>query len=161
MKELPKIVAETEVGKKVNVKIWRNKKEISKQIILGRLETSDDFAAQGIKPEVPKNSYIDELKITVRLLTKDEIAQRKLPPNTTGVVITDIDQDSPVNYLKINNIIVEAQKKKIKTIGELNNFVKMAKRSSDKTLLIAIYNNQNQKRYIGCLLYTSPAHETG
>ena len=64
MKELPKIVAETEVGKKVNVKIWRNKKEISKQIILGRLETSDDFAAQGIKPEVPKNSYIDELKIT-------------------------------------------------------------------------------------------------
>ena len=152
MKELPKIVADTEVGKRVNVKIWRNKKEISKQIILGRLETSDDFAAQGIKPEVPKNSYIDELKITVRLLTKDEIAQRKLPPNTTGVVITDIDQDSPVNYLKINNIIVEAQKKKIKTIGELNNFVKMAKRSSDKTLLIAIYNNQNQKRYIGVKL---------
>jgi len=152
MKELPKIVAETEVGKKVNVKIWRNKKEISKQIILGRLETSDDFAAQGIKPEVPKNSYIDELKITVRLLTKDEIAQRNLPPNTTGVVITDIDQDSPVNYLKVNNIIVEAQKKKIKTIGELNNFVKMAKRSSDKTLLIAIYNNQNQKRYIGVKL---------
>ena len=90
MKELPKIVAETEVGKKVNVKIWRNKKEISKQIILGRLETSDDFAAQSIKPEVPKNSYIDELKITVRLLTKDEITQRKLPPNTTGVVILSL-----------------------------------------------------------------------
>ena len=52
----------------------------------------------------------------------------------------------------INNIIVEAQKKKIKTIGELNNFIKMAKRSSDKTLLIAIYNNQNQKRYIGVKL---------
>ena len=28
----------------------------------------------------------------------------------------------------------------------------MAKRSSDKTLLIAIYNNQNQKRYIGVKL---------
>ena len=152
MKELPKIVAETEVGKKVNVKIWRNKKEISKQIILGRLETSDDFVAQSVKPKLPKSSYIEGLKITVRLLTKDEIAQRKLPPNTTGVVITDIDQDSPVNYLKVNNIIVEAQKRKIKTIGELNNFVKMAKRSSDKTLLIAIYNNQNQKRYIGVKL---------
>ena len=102
MKQLPAIVAKTKVGKKVNVKIWRNKKEISKQIILGRLETSDDFAAQGIKPEVPKNSYIDELKITVRLLTKDEIAQRKLPPKTTGVVITDIDQDSPVNLSLIH-----------------------------------------------------------
>ena len=30
MKELPKIVAQTEVGKTVNVKIWRNKKEIKK-----------------------------------------------------------------------------------------------------------------------------------
>ena len=34
-------------------------------------ETSDDFAAQGIKPDVPKNSYIDELKITVRFLSNE------------------------------------------------------------------------------------------
>ena len=39
MKELPKIVAETDVGKKVIVKVWRNKREITKEIILGRLET--------------------------------------------------------------------------------------------------------------------------
>ena len=152
MKELPKIVAETNVGKKVNVKIWRNEKELNKQIILGRLETSDDFVAQGKKPEVSKNSYIDGLKATVRLLTKEDIVQRKLPPNTTGVVITDIDQDSPINYLKVNNIIFEAQNRKIKTIGELDNFVKIAKRKSGKTLEIAIYNNQNQKRYIGVKL---------
>ena len=31
MKELPIIVARTEVGKKVKVKIWRNKKEINKK----------------------------------------------------------------------------------------------------------------------------------
>ena len=36
MKELPMIVAKTEVGKKVDVKIWRNKKEITKKITLGR-----------------------------------------------------------------------------------------------------------------------------
>ena len=41
MKELPKIVAETDVGKKVIVKVWRNKREITKEIILGRLETSE------------------------------------------------------------------------------------------------------------------------
>ena len=43
MKELPKIVAQTEVGKTVDVKVWRNKKEINKKIKLGRLETSSDF----------------------------------------------------------------------------------------------------------------------
>ena len=43
MKELPTIVAQTEVGKTVEVKVWRNKKEITKKIKLGRLETSTDF----------------------------------------------------------------------------------------------------------------------
>ena len=152
MKELPKIVAETEVGKTVKVKIWRNNKELTKQIELGRLETSDDFIAQETKPKLPKVSYIEGLKIKVRLLTKDDIQQRGLPSNTTGVVITEIDQDSPVNYLKINNVIVEAQKKKIKTIGELENQVKIALRKIDKNILIAIFNNQNQKRYIGVKL---------
>ena len=32
------------------------------------------------------------------------------------------------------------------------NIVKITKRSSEKTLLIAIYNNQNQRRYIGVKL---------
>ena len=44
MKELPIIVARTAVGKKVKVKIWRNKKEIYKKITLGRLETSEDLS---------------------------------------------------------------------------------------------------------------------
>ncbi len=152
MKELPKIVAETEVGKKVKVKLWRNQKELTKEIILGRLETSEEFASQGVKPKPPKVKTIDGLKITVRLLNKNDIKERNLPSNTTGVVITDIATDSPVNYLNINNIIIEAQSKKIKTIGELDNLVKIAKRKSDKTILIAIYNNQNQKRYIGVKL---------
>ena len=152
MKELPKIVAETAVGKKVQVKIWRNNKELTKEITLGRLETSDDFAAQETKPKLPKVSYIEGLKIKVRMLTKEEIQQRNLPSNTTGVVITEIDQNSPINYLKVNNIIVEAQKKKIKTIGELNNLVKIAQRKPEKNILIAIFNNQNQKRYIGVKL---------
>ena len=102
--------------------------------------------------EKPKEVEIEGLKITVRLVDKKDLEERKLSKDVTGVVITKIAQDSPVNYLETGNIIVEAQKKKIKTIGELNNFVKMAKRSSDKTLLIAIYNNQNQKRYIGVKL---------
>ena len=74
------------------------------------------------------------------------------PKETSGVVITKIEEDSPVNYLQVNNIIVEAQKKKINTVGDLNNIVKKTLRSSQKTLLIAIYNNQNQRRYIGIKL---------
>ena len=152
MSELPRIVAETEVGKKVKLKVWRNKREITKEIILGRLETSEDFKSQGLVTEKPKEDTIEGLKIKVRLLNKDDIKERNLPKNTTGLVITEIDKDSPVNYLQVNNIIVEAQKKKINTIGDLDNIVKLALKSNDKSLLIAIYNNNNQRRYIGVKL---------
>ncbi len=152
MSELPRIVAETEVGKKVKLKVWRNKREITKEIILGRLETSEDFKSQGLVTEKPKEDKIDGLKIKVRLLNKDDIKERNLPKNTTGLVITEIDKDSPVNYLQVNNIIVEAQKKKINTIGDLDNIVKLALKGKDKSLLIAIYNNNNQRRYIGVKL---------
>ena len=152
MKELPRIVAETEVGKKVKVIVWRNKRELSKDIILGRLETSDDFKSQGTVTQKPKEKIIEGLKISVRLLKKIDVEERNLPKGTTGVVITNISKDSPINYLQVNDIIVEAQKKKINTIGDLDNIVKMALRSTDKNLLIAIYNQQNQRRYIGVKL---------
>ena len=151
MKELPKIVAQTEVGKTVNVKIWRNKKEITKKINLGRLETSEDFA-KSKKIEKPKDSKIKILKINVRPVEKIDIEERNLPKNTRGLVITKIDNDSPINYLNVGNIIVEAQKKAIKTVGDLEMAVSVAMKSSEKTLLIVIYNNQNQRRYIGVKL---------
>ncbi len=152
MKELPKIVAETDVGKKVIVKVWRNKREITKEIILGRLETSEDFKAQKPAIEKPKVKRIDGLKIDVRLLNKEDIEARNLPKGTSGVVITKIDNDSPINYLQVNNVIVEANRKKINTIGDLDNVVKLKLRSDENNLLIAIYNNQNQRTYVGVKL---------
>ncbi|MBD1157215.1 Do family serine endopeptidase [Pelagibacterales bacterium SAG-MED20] len=153
MKELPKIVAQTEVGKIVNVKVWRNKKEITKKIKLGRLETSEDFEKKEKESKEEQETLeIKSLKITVRPLSKEDIKTRKLPNQTTGLVITNIDKDSPINYLNVNNIILEAQKKKIKSVNDLENTIEDSLKSNQKTILIVIYNNQNQKRYIGVKL---------
>jgi serine protease Do len=154
MKELPIIVAQTEVGKTVDVKIWRNKKEIIKKIKLGRLETSEDFKEEKkeVAPDVPEASEIKSLKIIARLLNKKDIEQRKLPNQTTGLVITNIGKNSPVNYLNVGDVIVEAQKKKIKSIKDLEKIVSTALKSNQKTILIVIYNSQNQRRYIGVKL---------
>ena len=149
MKELPLIVAQTEVGKTVNVKVWRNKREVVKKITLGRLETSEDFNIK--KAEGPKTTVIEGLKITVRQLTSQDISQRTLPFET-GAVITKIENDSPINFLSVNNIIILADKKKVKTIGDLKNIVNAALRRSDKTIEITFYNNQDQLRSIGVKL---------
>ena len=150
MQELPLIVAQTKVGKVVKLKVWRNKKEITKTITLGRLETSEDFRAES--PKVPQVETISALKIEVRPTTKEDIIQRQLPQNVSGLVITKIEADSPINYLKVNDIIVEAGKRKVRSASQLNNLVNTALKSQNKTILIAIFNNQNQKRYIGVKL---------
>ena len=152
MKQLPIIVARTEVGKKVKVKIWRNKKEIIKTITLGRLETSEDFKVAE-KDTSSKELEIKDLKITIRKLTKEDIKLRNLPNQTSGLIVTKIENDSPLrNSLEINSIILEAQKKKIRNANDLNQVVNQVLNSNQKTILLAIYNSQNQRRYIGVKL---------
>ena len=152
MKELPRIVAQTEVGKTVKVKIWRNGKEITKKIKLGRLETSEDFKTEK-KEEIDTNtSEIKSLKISVRVLSKKDIEDRNLPKDSSGLIITNIQQDSPINFLKVNNIIIEVQKKKIRSVKDFEKIISDVLQSNEKTMLIAIYNNQNQRRYIGVKL---------
>jgi serine protease Do len=153
MKELPAIVAKTKVGTKVKVKVWRNKKEITKNILLGRLETSDDFKVSDKQTEAPKDIIIDDLKITVRKLTREDVKTRKLPNQTSGLVVTKIGNTSPLkNSIEVNSIIVEAQKIKIKNAKDLQKIVKDVLKSNQKTILLAIFNNQNQRRYIGVKL---------
>ncbi|MDC0896398.1 Do family serine endopeptidase [Candidatus Pelagibacter sp.] len=153
MKELPAIVAKTKVGTKVKVKIWRDKKVIIKSILLGRLETSDDFKVSEKKSKTPQDIIIEDLKITVRKLTKEDIKTRKLPNQTSGLVITKIGNTSPLlKSIETNSIIVEAQKIKIKSVKDLEKIVKDVLKSNQKTILLAIYNNENQRRYIGIKL---------
>ena len=43
MRNLPRVVANTKPNKKVSVKIWRDKKLITKRLTLGRMESAKDF----------------------------------------------------------------------------------------------------------------------
>ena len=53
---------------------------------------------------------------------------------------------------ELNSIILEAQKKKIRSIDDLSEVVKKVLISDQKTILLVIYNSQNQRRYIGIKL---------
>ena len=91
--------------------------------------------------------------MTVRQITKDDIKLRNLPNQTSGLVVTKIANDSPlINSVEVNSIILEAQKKKIRNVNDLNKIVEQVLNSSQKTILLVIYNSQNQRRYIGVKL---------
>ena len=148
MRNLPKIVANTDVGKNVNVKIWRNKKLISKQLVLGRLESSKEFLAENKKIKKPKYVEIEKLKISIRDLTSDDIDQRGLDKNLKGVVVTEISSKSPLSFLLTSgDIIVELQSQAIKNTKDLEKVSKNISKSSEKTLLIRFINKRNQPSY--------------
>ena len=149
MRTLPKLVAQTEVGKRVMVKIWRNQKLISKKVILGRLESSEQFKAETKKAiDTSKHIEVEKLKIIIRDLNKDDISERKLPKNTTGVVVTEILEGSSLMFVSVNDIIVELQKKKITGSKQFSNLLKDVINKGAETLYLAIYNSSNQRSYI-------------
>ena len=148
MRKLPKVVANTEVGKKVELKIWRNKKMISKRLTLGRLESSAEFKDKKTKTKKAEEFEIDTLKITVRDINPSDVKQRSLEKNLKGSVILDISSRSPLSgKLNVNDIIIEVQKKGLKTSASLNETVnKIIKQN--QPLYLTIINNNNQKRYV-------------
>ena len=149
MRTLPKVVANTKVGKSVELKIWRNKKSISKRLTLGRLESSEEFKEKKTKT-VKKEREIETLKITVRDITEKDINSRNLQKNIKGVVIVDIANRSPLaNLLSVNDIIIEVQKSPVKNSQDLNKLVDGIFKKGEKTLLLTIINNNNRRRYLG------------
>ena len=151
MRMLPKAVASTAVGKSVELKIWRNQKIISKRLTLGRLESSEEFKAKKpSKPKKKKELEVESLKITVRDLNKEDIANRNLSRNLSGSVILEISNRSVLKgMLSENDIIIEVQKKPINKSENLDNTIKKIIAKGEKTLLLTIINSQNQRRYIG------------
>ena len=149
MRTLPKLVAQTKVGKRVILKIWRNQKLISKRVLLGRLESSREFKAEN-KPEPDTSKYtkVESLKIFIRDLKKEDISERNLPKNTTGVVVMKISEGSPLMFVSVNDVIVELQKKKVINSSQFSNLAKEIIDKGATTLYLAIFNSSNQRSYI-------------
>ena len=68
--------------------------------------------------------------------------------NTTGVVVTEISEGSPLMFVSIDDVIVELQKKKVISSNQFSNLVKEIITKGEKTLYLAIYNSSNQRSYI-------------
>jgi len=149
MRTLPKVVANTKVGKNVQLKIWRNKKFITKNLKLGRLESSEEFEEKKSKPNKEEEVEIKNLKISVRNLNEVDISTRKLKISK-GVVITEISNKSPLKgLLNINDIIIEAKRSPINKPSDLNDVVDKAVKKGDKNLLLSIIDKNNRRTYIG------------
>ena len=151
MRQLPKVVAATAVGKSVEIKIWRNKKLITKRLTLGRLESSKEFKEKKTTlPKKNKEVEVDSLKVTVRDLNSDDRKRRNLKTNQKGSVVVEISKRSPLlNLVSINDIIIEVQKSPVTSSENLKKMISDIISKGEQTVLLTIINNSNQRRYLG------------
>ena len=123
---------------------------LAKKLTLGRLESSEEFKEKKTKIVEKKEEVIKSLKISVREVNEEDISSRNLNKNTKGVVITNIENKSPlVSVLSVNDIIIEVQKNPVKNSSDLKNIVDGIFKKGEKTLLLTVIDKNNRRRYLG------------
>ena len=145
MRGLPRIVAETPIGKAVDVLIWRRGEETTVQVELGELPDDDELAAlsqegSGGGFSSDGASSIDALGVTVASIT-DEMRERfELPGETKGVVITEVAEGSTAGEenLRPGDVIVEVGQEEVNSPPEVAAKVNEAKSDDKKSVLLLI-----------------------
>jgi serine protease Do len=96
MRELPRIVAETAIGKRVPVVIWRKGTKLTLSANLAEYPEEKQIAAapENDKVETPPEKPATALGLTMAQITPDLRQKFKLDDAAEGVVITDVAADS-------------------------------------------------------------------
>ncbi len=141
MRNLPRVVAETEIGKPVEVVVWRDGKRKELEVTIGELPEDEELAAlteQGA--ESSGTAEIGPLGVTVATLT-DELRQRfELSEDAKGVVVVDVAEGSPAGSenLRPGDIIVEVGQEEVNSPPEVAAKVNQAKEENKRSVLLLI-----------------------
>lgn len=140
---LSRVVGETEVGKKVKVKLWRKGKELKVDVALGEFETSSDGTSSESKDKKEagqsNQDALEVLGLKISKITGPLSQQYKIKDDTTGAVITGISGDSPAaGALRPGDVVTEINQTDIKTPEELVKAVEEAKKLKRKYITFLI-----------------------
>ena len=151
---LPRIVADTPVGKTVNIDVLRHGKKMTMRITVQKLadDTKPDKAAKAPPPPPKNQSNLAKLGMSVGVLDGAARGKFKIPGNVQGVVITAVDPASPAGEknVKAGDVIVEVGAAGVKTPDDVARGVDAAiKANKPVTFLI---NREGNLTYVGLRL---------
>jgi serine protease Do len=167
MRDLPIVVAQTDVGKRVDLKVKRGGKDLVLKVTVGRLEAGEKLMAaqakqdalKDVAPEndvtnLPAPTLYDSVGIEVGALDDNLRAKYGVMPETNGVIITKVDpkSDSSKQGLVEGLVISEVTQQPIGTVAELEQKVDSAREAGRPTVLFKITGPTGQSRYVGVKL---------
>jgi serine protease Do len=141
-KELPRVVAETEVGKEVDVKIVRASKEMDVKVTLGRLEDGEKQVAQADAKPAPTTAptTVTVLGMTVSSMTDELRAKFKVDEKINGALVTETaSQGAAVDKgIAAGDVIMEAGGKPVTSSADLSAAIDAATKDAKASVLLLI-----------------------
>ena len=150
MKDLPRIVAETSVNKRVRVSVLRRGKIITKFVIIRKLDEGEaEQVSELSQSELNKKNDRSVLGLKLRVLTKSVRKKFNLKPQDGGVQVVAINSDSLGNRagIRIGDIITEIDYRIVQTPTEVVQQVELVKKSGKKSVL-ALLHTQHGRRFV-------------
>ena len=155
MRDLPRIVADTAVGKEVDVVVIRKGKEETHKVTIGRLNETVKVASADPKKDAPppeKSVVQKTLGLELSSLTDDLRRRFKIRDNVKGVVITGVDPNAanaaPDKHLAAGDVIAEVQYQAVNTPADLQKRVDELKQQGKKVAVLLVSNADGETRFV-------------
>ena len=158
MHDLPRIVADTPVGKTVDVVIIRKGKEETHKVTVGRLQDNTQVAEATTKDNPPAQKSVVQKTLGLELssLSDDQRHKFKIRDDIKGVLVTGVDPSvamaDPDKRLAAGDIIVEVQYSAVNTPADLQKRVDQLKSQGKKMAVLLVSNGQGETRFVALSL---------
>jgi serine protease Do len=151
-KDLSRVVADTAVGKEVDVVIIRKGAEETRKVTLGRLEDGDKAVQASAKsqPEPEKPVTQKALGLDLATLSKDLRGRYKIKDSVKGVIITSVDgsSDAAEKRLSAGDVIVEVAQEAVSNAADVKKRVDQLKKDGKKSVLLLVSNADGELRFV-------------
>ncbi len=150
--ELVKIVADTEVGKNVDVEIFRDGKEMTLPVEIGLLEDDATLASASPgdgTPDAAPPSEASVLGMTLAPLTEEMRQRAGLDKNSRGLLVTAIDDGSDAfsKGLREGDLIAEVGQEPVATPDDMRKRVDAAEAAGRNSILLLV-RRDGQPRFV-------------
>jgi serine protease Do len=156
MRDLPRVVADTPVGKQTPVIIIRKGKEETKTVTLGRLEDGEKLAAADPKKEGPPEKTVVKKTLGIELANmSDDLRKRyKIKDTVKGIVITGVDASSPAadKRLSAGDVIVEIAQEAVANADDFQAKIDKLKKDGRKSALLLVAGADGELRFVALSL---------
>ncbi len=144
MKVLPRIVAETDINKQVDVDVWRDGRMQHVTVTVGELpEAEQASVAAPEKPAQAKPLNLSGLGLSLSPITQDARQKYSLGPDQKGVLVTSVEGGTTAadNGLKAGDVIVEVSQEDVSNPHDVQTRVERARHDGKANVLVLVQNS--------------------